>query len=184
MARFRTFPSEDPAPERLARRHLPAPLGSVTDFGADFSDLLIELADAGVEFMVVGGWAMAHHGHARGTDDLDVWIRAESGNARRVIQALTRFGAPLATHGVDVTTFEQPGFGYRFGIKPQLAEILTSISGVTFDEAWPEHVTLELQGRKVPVLGRGALRKNKVAAGRPKDLSDVAWLDRSESKPE
>lgn len=156
----------------------------MTDFGADFTDLLIELADAGAEFMIVGGWAMAHHGYPRGTDDLDVWIRAEPENARRVIRALARFGAPLAAHGVEASTFERPGLGYRFGVKPQLAEILTSISGVDFDEAWPERVTLELEGRTIPVLGRAALRRNKSSAGRPKDLADVAWLEGVGDDPE
>lgn len=152
------------------------------DFGADFTDLLIELADAGVDFMLIGGWAMAHHGHPRGTDDLDVWIRADPENARRVVRALARFGAPLAAHGVAASTFERPGVGYRFGVKPQLAEILTSISGVSFDDAWPDRVALTLDGRTIPVVGRAALRKNKSSAARPKDLADVAWLDRNENE--
>lgn len=155
-------------------------MGALSDLGPDFTDLLIELADAGVDFMVIGGWAMAHHGHARGTDDLDVWVRATPDNAARVIRALARFGAPIAAHGVEARTFEKPGFGYRFGNKPYLAEVLTQISGVDFDEAWPDAVGFDLQGRVVPVIGRAALRKNKASAGRPKDLADIAWLDRKE----
>lgn len=154
------------------------------DFGVDFTDLLVELADAEVDFMLIGGWAMAYYGHARGTDDLDVWIRADAENARRVVRALARFGAPLAAHGVRASTFEQPGFGYRFGMKPQLAEVLTTISGVSFDEAWLDRVNLQLQGRTIPVIGREALRKNKQSAGRPKDLADVAWLDQTSPESE
>lgn len=82
----------------------------------------------------------------------------------------------MSAHGIDVSTFEQPKLGYRFGVKPQLAEILTSISGVSFDEAWPDRVVFEIEGRTIPVIGREALRKNKSAAGRPKELARVLSL--------
>ncbi len=147
------------------------------EFNPDFEDLLIAMADAEVEFLVVGGWAMAHHGHGRGTDDLDVWVRSTAENSQRVYLALAQFGAPLSAHGIHQGTFAEEGVGYRFGVKPQLAEVLTSISGVTFDDAWPERRSFELEGRTIPVIGRRVLRQNKVAAGRPQDLADVAWLD-------
>ncbi|HJL40197.1 MAG TPA: hypothetical protein RMG48_02765 [Myxococcales bacterium LLY-WYZ-16_1] len=151
------------------------------DLGDDFADLLVALHDEDVEFLLVGGWAMALHGHGRGTDDLDVWVRASADNAQRVYRALIRFGAPVHAHQVRPEDFEVERYGYRFGRKPQLIEILTTVTGVDFDDAWPDRRIFELEGRKIPCIGRRALIANKRAAARPKDLADVAWL---ESRPE
>lgn len=143
----------------------------------DFRDLLVALADAGAEFVLIGGWALAVHGHARGTDDLDVLVRATPDNAARVLAALQVFGAPIDAHRVTESVFATPGYGYRMGIKPNLIELLTTISGVSFDEAIADHRRVDVDGREVPVMGRAALLLNKRAAGRPKDLADVAWLE-------
>lgn len=144
--------------------------------GRDFDDLLVALADEGAQFMVVGGWALALHGHGRGTDDLDVWVRASPENAARVYRALAGFGVPVSAHQVSARDFEKKGYGYRFGIKPFLIEVLTTISGVEFDEAWPDRRSFELEGRVIWYLDRTALLANKRAAGRPKDMADVEWL--------
>lgn len=146
------------------------------DLSADFRDLLVALADAHADFLLIGGWALAAHGHVRGTDDLDVFVRATPENAARVLAALRDFGAPVIVHGVTEDLFSQPGSGYRMGVKPQLIELLTTIDGVSFEEAWVDHLPLEIDGRVVPTIGRAALLKNKEAAGRPKDLADAAWL--------
>ncbi|HSC86482.1 MAG TPA: hypothetical protein VLC09_04400 [Polyangiaceae bacterium] len=139
---------------------------------------MLVFADEKVEFVVIGGWAMALHGHGRGTDDLDVFIKATAENAARVYRALTSFGAPVAAHGVTAELFTQTGYGYRMGIKPHLIEILTQVDGIDFDEAIEESRTFELEGRAIAFIGRRALLKNKRAAGRPKDLADVDWLER------
>lgn len=154
------------------------------ELGDDFTDLLVALHDEQVEYLLVGGWAMALHGHARGTDDLDVWVRASPGNAQRVFRALLRFGAPVDAHQVRAEDFEAERYGYRFGQKPQLIEILTTVTGIDFDEAWPDRQTFELEGRSIPCIGRRALLANKRAAGRPKDLADVAWLESQPEEPE
>ncbi len=143
----------------------------------DYRDLLIAFADHGVEFLLVGGWALALHGHGRGTDDMDVLVRATPANAARVYRALAAFGTPIEAHGVTEGLFAHEEYGYRFGIKPNLIEVLTTIDGVDFDEAWANHRELSLEGRTIPFMGRAALIKNKRAAGRPKDLADVAWLE-------
>ena len=143
----------------------------------DFRDLLVALADEGADFVLVGGWAVAVHGRPRATDDLDVLVRADGDNAARVYRALVRFGAPVQQHGLTPRLFEAPGYGYRFGLPPQKVEVLTSISGVGFDAAMQEHLTVEIDGRGVPVIGRAALIANKKAAGRLKDLDDVQWLE-------
>lgn len=150
---------------------------SVPPLTSDFADLLVALADEQAEFLLIGGWALALHGYGRGTDDMDVFVRPTSENAVKVIRALVSFGAPLHSHGVTEDLFAQPRYGYRFGVKPNLIEVLTTIDGVTFDEAWSDHKTFDLAGRIIPYIGRRSLIRNKRAAGRPKDQADVAWLE-------
>ena len=120
---------------------------------------------------------MAVHGRARATDDLDVLVRADSENAQRVFRALAAFGAPLQAHEATPELFADDRYGYRFGLKPYCIEVLTSISGVTFAEATKAARVFLVEGRAVKVIGRDALVANKRAAGRPKDLDDVAWLE-------
>jgi hypothetical protein len=113
----------------------------------------------------------------RGTDDMDVFVRSTHDNAQRVFSALVAFGAPVAAHGVTSGLFEQQGYGYRMGVKPNLIEVLTSIDGVSFEAAIADAKTFELDGRKIPFIGRATLQQNKRAAGRPKDLAHLAWLE-------
>lgn len=143
----------------------------------DFRDFLVALADAQAEFVLLGGWALALHGRPRATDDLDVLVRATPENARRVFAALAAFGAPVAAHGVDRDVFAREGYGYRFGVKPNLVEVLTTISGVDFGAATRDALRVTVDGRPICVIGREALIANKKAAGRLKDLDDVAWLE-------
>jgi hypothetical protein len=145
-------------------------------FNQDFTDFLVALADHEVDFALIGGWAMAIYGHARGTDDLDVVVRPTVKNATRIMEALRSFGAPLAQHQVTESLFQAPGYGYRMGVKPNLIEVLTTISGVDFDEVMADHRIVDVAGRSVPVIGRRALIANKRAAGRAKDLADLEWL--------
>lgn len=143
----------------------------------DFRDLLVALSDARAEFVLIGGWAMAVHGRPRATEDLDVLVRATPANSARVFAALDAFGAPVGPHGVDANTFGAEGPAYRLGMKPLRIEVLTKISGVSFDEAASEPVLADVDGRVVPVIGREALLRNKRAAGRHKDLDDAEWLE-------
>jgi predicted nucleotidyltransferase len=144
----------------------------------DFADLLTELREADVEFLLVGGWAVILYGHVRSTDDVDIFVRASKANAERVVAALEAFGAPLQAHGVDASYFEREGAAYRFGMAPLKIEVLTKISGVSFDEALQGFKTFELDGIRIPYIGRSALIRNKKAAGRHKDLADVEELER------
>ena len=150
----------------------------------DYQDLLEEFVAAEVEFVLIGGWAVAVHGHGRATDDIDVLVRATPDNGRRVFAALERFGAPLHQHGVDPGLFAREQYGYRFGRKPVLIEILTTIDGVDFDEALEDAVWVESGGVQVPVIGKRALIRNKRAAGRPKDLADLEVLDADPGQPD
>jgi len=143
----------------------------------DFLDLLATFADHGVEHLVVGAFALAAHGVARATGDIDVWVRPTPSNGARVVAALADFGAPLEAHGVDATAFAEPGNVYQLGLPPSRIDILTRIDGVSFDDAWRDREISTFDGLSVPVLGLAALRANKAATGRPKDLADLAMLD-------
>ena len=143
---------------------------------ADFRDLLVELVDAGAEFVLVGGHAVAVHGHPRATKDLDVFVRPTAANAERVLRALTAFGAPLGQLGIGQADFSRPGSTIQLGVAPVRIDLLTSIDGIDFDAAQCDHASLSLEGRSIPVIGLAALLANKRASGRPQDLADIAAL--------
>lgn len=145
----------------------------------DFRDLLLALSEAGAEFVVLGGHAVAFHGHPRATKDLDVLVRANPENAQRVYRALAAFGAPLSAFEVGEADFaEYDGF-LQMGVPPLRIDILNRADGITFDEAIAEGASFDLEGRAIPVIGRTALLKNKKAAGREQDLADVKALERA-----
>jgi hypothetical protein len=142
----------------------------------DFKDLLAALLGTEARFLVVGAHAMAVHGVPRATGDLDVWIARDADNVERVWSALTRFGAPVAAMGVSQADLARPELVVQIGLPPRRIDILTSISGVAFEEAWPGRVTHEVDGLAVPFLGRAALVRNKKASGRAKDHADLEAL--------
>jgi predicted nucleotidyltransferase len=143
----------------------------------DFVDLLRAFDEAGVDFVVVGAHALAAYGVVRATGDLDVFVRPHPEVAARVIAGLRAFGAPLAAHGVAVDDFARPGTVYQMGLVPRRIDVLTEISGVTFDEAVLEATRVESRGVAFRVIGRSALLVNKRASARPKDLEDLRLLD-------
>jgi hypothetical protein len=148
------------------------------ELNEDFVDLLRALLDEGVVFVVVGAHALAAHGLPRATGDLDVLVEPSAANAVRVASALRRFGAPLAAHGVTSADFEVPDNVYQIGLPPRRIDVLTSISGVSFEEARDSALRVEVGGMQIAVLGRTALLKNKRATGRPKDVVDADALER------
>ena len=147
------------------------------DLPEDFRDLLIELHDAGAEFVLVGGHAVAYHGHPRATKDLDVLVRANPANAALVYRALASFGAPLSQFEVGEADFATYDGLLQIGLPPRRIDILNRADGITFDEAMAGHGSFEVEGRRIPVIGLSALLKNKRAAGRKQDLADVHALD-------
>lgn len=152
----------------------------------DFRDLLMELSDAGAEFVLVGGLAVAFHGHPRATKDMDVLIRANTSNAERVYRALAAFGAPLESFEVQAKDFSSYSGMLQIGLPPRRVDIINRADGITFDEAVAEGSGFTLDGRTVPVIGRNALLKNKRTTGRAQDAADVealVSLERKDSKP-
>lgn len=144
----------------------------------DFRDILIELHDAGADFVVVGGHAVAFHGHPRATKDLDVLVRADPRNATRVYQALASFGAPLETFEVGEADFATYDGVLQIGLPPRRIDILNRATGITFDEALAGSEEFDLDGRPIRVIGFAALIKNKTAAAREQDLADIKALRR------
>lgn len=141
----------------------------------DFRDMLSALNAEHVEFLLVGAYALAAHGLPRATGDMDVWIRCSDENAQCVWRALQRFGAPLAELTLD--DLKTPDTVFQIGVAPRRIDILTSIDGVEFDEAWPQRMIIEVEGQTFAVLSRVHLLRNKKASGRPRDLADAAWLE-------
>lgn len=142
----------------------------------DFRDMLCALSDAGVEFLIVGAYALAAHGFPRATGDIDIWVRPTPENAAAVVKAMTAFGAPLLPD-MSAGDFAAPDLVYQIGVAPRRIDLLTSIEGVRFEDAWPEREDLEIEGVRVPVISRSHLVQNKRAVGRPKDRMDIAWLE-------
>ncbi len=143
----------------------------------DFVEMLSALSAAGVEFIIVGAHALAAHGVARATGDIDIWVHASHENAARVMTALRAFGAPLFDLTMDDLVRTDTVF--QIGIPPGRIDILTGISGVSFDDAWRNRLTISLPGSESPtaVLGRSDFIANKRATGRAKDLLDIQMLE-------
>jgi len=141
----------------------------------DFSELLRVFNDHSVDYLVVGAHALAAHGHVRATKDLDVWIRPEIENARRILTALKSYGAPLQ----DLTERDlaTPGTVFQVGIPPLRIDILTKIDGVEFAAAWPDRWQARFGNESATVISLKHLIANKKASGRPQDLVDVQTIE-------
>jgi len=141
----------------------------------DFLDMLSALSEEGARFLVVGAYALAHHGLPRATGDLDIWVDRSTQNGRAMWKALERFGAPLDELRQD--DFLEPDLVFQIGIAPSRIDLLTSIDGVDFADAWEERVEASIDDVRFGVLSRDHLIANKRATARPQDLADLAWLE-------
>jgi hypothetical protein len=138
----------------------------------DLKQLLLAFNAHGVEYLVVGGWAVGFYSEPRSTKDIDLFIRSGLKNSEAVFRALADFGAPLA--GLTPADFrDSPTSIFQIGREPARADILQGIDGVDFDDAWPKRVELTLEGVPVHVVSAQDLIQNKLASGRLRDLADV-----------
>ena len=142
---------------------------------SDFEDLLLSLNEAGARYLIIGGMALAFHDRPRTTKDLDVWVDRSPENARRVYVALGRFGAPLENLTID--DLQKPDIVYQIGVEPIRVDVLTTIPGVEFEDAWRNRLLGKYGSAEIAVIGRADLVKNKKATGRPQDLVDVTTLE-------
>jgi len=143
----------------------------------DFRDLFAALNAAGADYLLVGGLAVAYHAAPRYTKDVDVFVRSSVENAAKVHAALRSFGAPLAdVHPEDFSTL---GIVFQIGVEPNRIDVITSIDGVSFDEAWPNRAPpLQYGDQAVPVIGLADLIRNKAESSKkPNRLQDRIDLE-------
>ena len=142
----------------------------------NFADFLRSLNARGVEYLVVGGYAVGYHGFVRATGDLDVFVGISEANAGRLLGAFRDFG--LTVPELTEATFLQPGRIVRIGVPPLRLEVMNEISGVSFEECFARRVEETIDGVRISFIDREKLLMNKRAAGRPKDLADIEALTR------
>lgn len=140
----------------------------------DFSEFLRSLNSQGVRYLIVGGWAVAWHGYPRATQDLDIWIAIDAENATNTVAAIREFG--FDTSNLAPELFLETSRIVRMGHPPMRIEVLTSVSGLEFDEAWAHRVKTRFGSVDVTLLDLSDLKTNKRAAGRFKDLDDLEHL--------
>jgi len=140
----------------------------------DFKEFLRLLGSHGVEYLLIGGYAVGYHGYPRATQDMDIWIAVHPRNAERMVAALRAFG--FDTPNLSSALFLQDRSLVRMGAAPMRIEIVTTISGVSFGECYAARVTDVLDGVAVEIISLQHLKLNKKASGRHKDLDDLEHL--------
>jgi hypothetical protein len=146
----------------------------------DLREFVALLNSHQVEFLIVGAYAVAFHGYPRYTGDLDILVRPDTQNALRVQEVLVQFG--FGGLGIRVEDLAAPGKVVQLGVSPNRIDLITSITGVTFEQAWDSRELAELDGVAVFFIGRTPLLRNKESTGRAKDLGDAAELRRRDPK--
>ena len=146
----------------------------------DFREFIELLNSHGVRYMIAGGFAVAFHGFPRNTGDIDFFVETSPENAGRLQQILQEFG--MGSLGLTAQDFTQLDVIVQLGYPPYRIDILTSLSGSTFEEAWASRIETKIDGLPMVFIGRDVLLKNKAEVGRPKDLADLSRLTR-EKKP-
>jgi len=141
----------------------------------DFIDILSAFSNEKVEYMLVGGYAIAFHGYVRGTGDIDLWIRISDNNAERVWASLQTFGAPL--FDLCIEDLKTPGMVFQMGIPPNRIDIINKVQSLEFDEALTNSTFVEIHDLNIPIIGKAELLRNKRSMNRPKDLADIIWLE-------
>jgi predicted nucleotidyltransferase len=141
----------------------------------DLREFIESLNSHRVEFVIVGGYALAFHGHPRYTRDIDILLRATPENAARVESALSEFG--FTSLGLSALDFLKPGQVIQLGHPPNRIDLLTSLSGVDAEEVWGKRLRGELDGLPVSFIDKESFLRNKHAAGRPQDLADASAIE-------
>jgi len=148
----------------------------------DFKELLQVFAELDVEYLVAGGYAVIFHTQPRYTKDLDLWIKPSPENAKRIQKAFYKFGLPMQE--VTAEDFSQEGLQFSVGVEPCSLDFLTTIPGLSFDQAWPNKITDDSLGFPVHYVGIHDMKIAKKTAGRPVDLADLDELERAEKTAE
>ena len=144
------------------------------ELNRDFREFLQSFVSREVRFLIIGGYALAAHGHPRYTKDLDVWVWADPSNSPRVLAALGDFG--FGALDLTAADFEQSEFVVQLGREPQRIDLLTFATGVDFSDAYERRVLIDVGGFEAPFISIADLRANKRATGRLRDLADLEDL--------
>ncbi len=147
---------------------------ATTPLPQDFADFLKLLTSHGVEFLLVGGYAVGLHGYPRGTADLDVWVAMSKPNAQRLVAALREFGFDMPN--LKPSMFLEEDTLVRMGVPPLRIDILTSIAGVAFEDCFARREVVAVGDIEIPMISLADLKANKKATGRRQDLTDVDHL--------
>lgn len=140
----------------------------------DFKEFLKLLNANGVEYLLIGGYAVGYHGYPRATNDIDFWIAIHPDNAERMMTVLRQFG--FAVPELQKELFLKVPSIVRMGMPPMRIEVTTSISGVSFDECFAERINDTIDGVEANIINLPRLKQNKKASGRFKDLNDLENL--------
>jgi hypothetical protein len=141
----------------------------------DYKDILSCFAEEGVDFLLVGAYALAAHGYPRSTMDIDLWVRPSLANAEAVLRALRKFGAPL--HDLTLEDLQKDDTIFQIGVAPRRIDIVTGVSGLHFEDSFSQSSSLEIEEMTVRVPTIADLIRNKRATGRTKDLADAEALE-------
>lgn len=141
---------------------------------SDFKELLELFNSHKIEYLITGGYALAYHGAPRYTGDIDLFVKTSLDNAKRIISALDEFG--FGSLGLTKEDFVEPNQIIQLGVAPGRIDIITSISGVTWEEAYAGRIDGTCGGVPAYFVGREQFVKNKKATGRKKDLADLEAL--------
>mgnify|MGYP001205353033 CR=1 FL=1 len=142
---------------------------------SDYRDILHALNTEKVDYLLVGAYAMAAYGYPRATMDIDIWINPSPDNADAVLRALAQFGAPL--HNLTREDLQKNDTIFQIGVAPRRIDLITSVSGLRFEDAFARSTEVEMDGILVPILSIDDLIVNKRASGRTKDLADAESLE-------
>jgi len=140
----------------------------------DFKEFIKSLNDNGVQYLVIGGYAVAFHGHPRYTKDLDVWIRVSPENAGRIVRALHEFG--FESLGLTENDFMSPDQVIQLGFPPNRIDLIAQADGIEFDACYPLRMEIDIEGVPVNFIDLENLKRNKKASGRHQDLADLENL--------
>ena len=142
----------------------------------DFLEFLKLLKESNVQYLIVGGYAVAYHGYPRMTMDIDIWIKMSGNNSKNIVKAIRKFG--FKSDELKKEIFETPNSIVRMGVKPQLIEIITTISGVEFDDCYERRIIDTIEGIEISIISLSDLRKNKISANRPEDIADLSYMEK------
>jgi len=140
----------------------------------DFSEFLKLLNSKQIEYLLIGGWAVGYYGYPRATGDMDIWVSSKTENADKLIETFKEFGFDVPDLSIELFTKENQIT--RIGVPPLRIEVLTTISGVTFDDCFPRRSVVLIEDIKINLISLEDLKKNKAASKRHRDLDDLEKL--------